>query len=31
LMASYDYRPPDAAPRMTDAALTLVRRQSSAL
>jgi 4-hydroxyphenylacetate 3-monooxygenase len=30
LMASYDYRPPDAAPRMTDAALTLVR-QSSAL
>ncbi|HZD63463.1 MAG TPA: 4-hydroxyphenylacetate 3-hydroxylase C-terminal domain-containing protein, partial [Xanthobacteraceae bacterium] len=23
LMASYDYRPPDAAPRMTDAGLTL--------
>jgi len=31
LMASYDYRPPDAAPRMTEPGLTLVRRQSSAL
>jgi hypothetical protein len=31
LMASYDYQPPDAARRMIDAGLTLVRRQSSAL
>jgi 4-hydroxyphenylacetate 3-monooxygenase len=31
LMASYDYRPPDAARRMMDAGLTLVRRQSSAI
>jgi 4-hydroxyphenylacetate 3-monooxygenase len=31
LMASYDYRPPDAARRMMDAGLTVVRRQSSAI
>jgi 4-hydroxyphenylacetate 3-monooxygenase len=31
LMASYDYRPPDAARRMMDAGLTLLRRQSSAI
>jgi 4-hydroxyphenylacetate 3-monooxygenase len=31
LMASYDYGGPDAVPRMSDAALTLVRRQSSVL
>jgi hypothetical protein len=31
LMASYDYCPPDATPRMTEPGLTLVRRQSSAL
>jgi 4-hydroxyphenylacetate 3-monooxygenase len=31
LMASYDYQPPEVPRRVTDAALTLVRRQSSAL
>src|SRR5262249_6127051 len=31
LMATYDHRPAQAAPRVADAGLTLVRRQSSAL
>jgi len=31
LMATYDHRPAEATPRMADAGLTLVRRQSSAL